>query len=382
MIIHRLFVVIKRCFFVKGYIMTDLEKARQTIDEADREIAKLFEKRMDAVKVVAEYKGKNGLPIFDEEREKKVISKNVARLENDSIKGYYDTLLRAFMGVSKQYQENLLKGLKIAFCGTEGAFAEIASKRIFPYGRVVAFGDFSGAYNAVLDGNCDCCVLPIENSYAGEVGQVIDLMFEGDLAVNGVYDMQVKQNLIGIKGAAISDVKTVISHPQALSQCNVYIKEHGFFSEQADNTAFAAKKVAQLNEKSVAAIASKETAELYGLEVIDHDINESAVNTTRFAVFSKSISQSAMDNERFILLFTVNDEVGALAKVVNIICAHGFNMRILRSRPVKNIPWQYYFYVEADGDRNSEEGKRMMKELSVCCEKLKIAGHYAASKTI
>ncbi len=367
---------------VRVLIMTELEKARQIIDETDREIAKLFEKRMDAVKLVAEYKAKNGLPIFDEEREKKIISKNVASLKNDSLKGYYDTFLRSFIGVSKKYQESLLKGLKIAFCGTEGAFAEIASKKIFPYGRTVAFGDFSGAYNAVLEGDCDCCVLPIENSYAGEVGQVIDLMFEGDLSVNGVYDMQVKQNLIGIRGAGIKDVKTVISHPQALSQCNVYINEHGFFKEQAANTAFAAKKVASLNEKSVAAIASKETAELYGLEVIDHDINESAVNTTRFAVFSRSSAQNSPDNERFILLFTVNDEVGALAKAVNIICAHGFNMRILRSRPVKNVPWQYYFYVEADGDRNSEEGQRMMKELSVCCEKLKIAGHYSAKKTI
>lgn len=362
--------------------MSELEKARKIIDEVDKEIAKLFEKRMDAVKIVAEYKEQNGLPIFDEEREKKILQKNVARLEDDSLKGYYDTLLRSFMDVSKKYQENLLKGQKIAFCGTQGAFAEIASKKIFPYGRTVAYGDFSGAYNAVLEGECDCCVLPIENSYAGEVGQVIDLMFEGDLAVNGVYDMQVKQNLIGVKGTRISDIKTVISHPQALSQCNVYIKEKGFFSEQSDNTAFAAKKVAALNDKSVAAIASKETAELYGLEVIDHDINESAVNTTRFAVFSKSISQSTTDNERFILLFTVNDEVGALAKAVNIICAHGFNMRILRSRPVKNVPWQYYFYVDASGDRNSEEGVRMMKELSVCCEKLKIAGHYSGEKTI
>lgn len=362
--------------------MTDLDKARQTIDEVDKEIAKLFEKRMGAVKVVAQYKGENGLPIFDEEREKKVIAKNVARLEEDGLKGYFDTLLRSFMDVSKRYQESMLKGLKVAFCGTEGAFAEIASKKIFPYGRTVAFGDFSEAYNSVLNGECECCVLPIENSYAGEVGQVIDLMFEGDLAVNGVYDMQVKQNLIGVKGAIIKDVKTVISHPQALSQCNVYIKENGFFSEQASNTAFAARKVAQLNDKTVAAIASKETAELYGLEVLDHDINESAVNTTRFAVFSRTMSQSAENNERFILLFTVNDEVGALAKVVNIICAHGFNMRILRSRPVKNVPWQYYFYVEADGDRNSEEGQRMMKELSVCCEKLKIAGHYIAQKTI
>lgn len=362
--------------------MTDLENARKIIDEVDLEIANLFEKRMSAVKTVAEYKGEHGLQIFDEQREKLILQKNVERLNNDELKPYYDILLRSFMDVSKKYQENLLSGMKVAFCGIEGAFAEIAAKRIFPHGRTISFSDFDSAYNSVLDGECDCCVLPIENSYAGEVGQVIDLMFSGDLTVNGVYDMPVKQNLIGVKEAKLLDIKKVISHPQALSQCNVYIKEHGFESEQVSNTAVAAREVAALGDKSVAAIASKETAEVYGLEVIDHDINESAVNTTRFAVFSKSKANNSSSNDKFILLFTVNNVVGALAKAVNIICAHGFNMRILRSRPVKNVPWQYYFYVEADGDQDSDEGKRMINELSVCCEKLKIAGHFAEEKTI
>lgn len=362
--------------------MTDLENARKTIDETDSAIADLFIKRMNAVKVVAKYKGERGLPIFDEEREKIILKRNVERLNSDELKSYYDILLRAFIDVSKKYQENLLSGMKIAFCGIEGAFAEIAAKNIFPQGRTVSFSDFDSAYKSVLDGECDCCVLPIENSYAGEVGQVIDLMFSGDLTVNGIYDMPVKQNLIGVKGASLSTVKKVISHPQALSQCNVYIKEHGFVSEQTTNTAVAARQVASLNDISVAAIASKETASVYGLEVIDHDINESAVNTTRFAVFSKSKANNSSSNGKFILLFTVNNVVGALAKAVNIICAHGFNMRILRSRPVKNVPWQYYFYVEAEGDQSSEEGKRMLNELSVCCEKLKVAGNFAETKSI
>lgn len=362
--------------------MTDIENARKIIDEADKEIAELFIKRMGAVKTVAEYKGERGLPIYDEEREKLILKRNVERLECDELKSYYDILLRSFIDVSKKYQENLLSGMKIAFCGIEGAFAEIAAKSIFPQGRTISFSDFDSAYKSVLDGDCDCCVLPIENSYAGEVGQVIDLMFSGDLTVNGIYDMPVKQNLIGIKGATLENIDTVISHPQALSQCNVYIKEHGFVSEQATNTAVAARQVAEMKDISVAAIASKETASVYGLEVIDHDINESAVNTTRFAVFSKSVANNSSANGKFILLFTVNNVVGALAKAVNIICAHGFNMRILRSRPVKNVPWQYYFYVEAEGDQSSDEGQRMLNELSVCCEKLKIAGNFSEAKSI
>lgn len=362
--------------------MSDLENARKIIDEADKEIAELFIKRMGAVKTVAQYKGERGLPIFDEEREKLILKRNVERLPSDELKSYYDILLRSFMDISKKYQENLLSGMKIAFCGIEGAFAEIAAKRIFPQGRTISFADFDSAYKSVLEGDSDCCVLPIENSYAGEVGQVIDLMFGGDLTVNGIYDMPVKQNLIGVKGATLENIKKVVSHPQALSQCNVYIKEHGFISEQATNTAVAARQVAALNDISVAAIASKETASVYGLDVIDHDINESAVNTTRFAVFSKSQVNNSKDNGKFILLFTVNNVVGALAKAVNIICAHGFNMRILRSRPVKDVPWQYYFYVEVEGDQSSDEGQRMLNELSVCCEKLKIAGNFSEAKSI
>lgn len=362
--------------------MTELDNARRIIDGADKEIARLFEERMSAVKTIAEYKAAHGLPIFDSEREKAVIEKNVGRIENDELKGYFSSLLTSFMDISKKYQENLLSGIKVAFCGEAGAFAEIAAKKIFPYSRTAAYGDFSSCYNAVLNDECSCCVLPIENSYAGEVGQVIDLMFEGDLSVSGVYDMSVKQTLVGIKGAVKSDVRKVISHPQALMQCGEYIKENGFAAEQAVNTAAAAKKVSELGDKSAAAIASAETAELYGLDIIDHDINESAVNTTRFAVFTKNISGKTEKNDGFILLFTVNDEVGALAKAVNIICAHGFNMRVLRSRPVKNIPWQYYFYVEANGDRNSDEAAKMLRELDVCCEKLKIAGHYSGKKTI
>lgn len=362
--------------------MSDLENARKIIDEADKEIAELFIKRMGAVKTVAQYKGERGLPIFDEEREKLILQRNVERLPSNELKSYYDILLRSFMDISKKYQENLLSGMKIAFCGIEGAFAEIAAKRIFPQGRTISFSDFDSAYKSVLEGECDCCVLPIENSYAGEVGQVIDLMFSGDLTVNGIYDMPVKQNLIGVKGATLENIKKVVSHPQALSQCNVYIKEHGFVSEQATNTAVAARQVAALNDISVAAIASRETASVYGLDVIDHDINESAVNTTRFAVFSKSQVNNSKDNGKFILLFTVNNVVGALAKAVNIICAHGFNMRILRSRPVKDVPWQYYFYVEVEGDQSSDEGQRMLNELSVCCEKLKIAGNFSEAKSI
>lgn len=358
--------------------MNKLEIARKQINEIDKEMADLFVKRMQAVKLVAEHKKEHGLPVLDASREEAVLEKNSAFIQDNDIKSYYVGFLQNNMELSKQYQHRLLEGLKVAYSGVEGAFASIAAKRIFPDGTLVSFGDFSSCYKSVVNGECDCAVLPIENSYAGEVGQVTDLMFNGSLYINGVYGLKITQNLLGVKGATIKDIKTVVSHPQALSQCADYIKEHNFNKIQEENTAVAAKKVAELNDKSIAAIASAETAELYGLEVIDHDINESDGNTTKFAVFSRVKNENVnAKGNRFLLLFTVKNEAGELAKAINVIGKYGFNMNALRSRPMKELAWQYYFYVEAEGDETSKEGKAMIKELLNHCDKLKIVGHFS-----
>ena len=356
--------------------MSELNQARQEIERIDREMEQLFEARLRAAEIIARYKERNGLPVFDPQREALLLEKNTALLNNNAYTSYYVSFLQAVMDISKRYQSRLLEGMRIAFCGVEGAFANIAAKKIFPSGNLISYSDFNSAYFAVQNGECDCCVLPLENSTAGEVGQVVDLMFSGSLYINGVYSLPVIHHLLGMAHANLSDVQKVISHPQALMQCAAYIKENGYEIVQASNTAAAAKTVAELNDVHIAAIASKETASLYGLKILDHDINERSANTTRFAVFSRSVNEYAGSENNFILLFTVKNDVGALAKAVNIISAHGFDMRVLRSRPVKDIPWQYYFYVEAKGDQNSDEGKRMLRELSVCCEQLKIVGHY------
>ncbi len=356
--------------------MTDIEIARNTIDSVDKEMAALFIRRMEAVKIIAQYKAKNGIPVYDAKREAEVIEKNASAFNNKDFAAHYVGYLQAVMNLSKQYQSSVLQGMRIAFCGVEGAFANIAAAKIFPDGRLISYPDFASAYNAVTAGECDCCVLPIENSTAGEVGQVVDLMFGGSLFVNGVYSLPIRHHLLGLQNAHRADIRKVVSHPQALMQCSKYISDHQYETLSSSNTAAAAKLVSMQADVSVAAIASKETAALYGLRILDHDINEKSVNTTRFAVFSRSQREHTAADDHFILLFTVNNQVGALAKAVNIISAHGFDMRVLRSRPVKDVPWQYYFYVEIKGDQASDEGKRMQRELSVCCEKLRIAGRF------
>ncbi|MEE1054210.1 MAG: chorismate mutase, partial [Acutalibacteraceae bacterium] len=199
--------------------MTELEKARQTINEVDKQMAELFKTRMDAVKAVAEYKRTHGLQVTDNAREAEVIRRNSKMVEDETLKSYYVDFLQHNMDISKNYQHRILEGMRVAFSGVEGAFANIAANKVFPDAIAVPHPDFKSAYDSVVNGDCDAVILPIENSFNGDVGQVMDLAFFGSLYINGVYDIGIVQNLLAIKGTTIDDVKTVISHPQALGQC-------------------------------------------------------------------------------------------------------------------------------------------------------------------
>ncbi len=356
--------------------MKDLDEARREINLCDKEIADLFTRRMRAVGDVAAYKAAHGLPIFDAAREDAVIAQNAEKVPED-LRPFYVSFLRDMMRVSKRYQSKLIEGLRVAYSGVPGAFAEIAAKKIFPAGTPVPFGSFADAYAAVENGKCDVAVLPIENSYAGEVGAVLDLMFCGSLFVNGVYNLKVSHCLVGVPGATKETVRRVFSHPQALDQCAPYLQKNGFAATECSNTARAAKEVSEKNDPAIAAIASEETAALYGLSILEKNINEAGENTTRFAVFSRSAQKSApQKHTAFILLFTVNHIAGALAKAINVLGAYGYNMRVLRSRPMKNHSWQYYFYVEAEGDETSPDGERMLRQLAAHCDLLRVVGHF------
>jgi chorismate mutase/prephenate dehydratase len=272
-------------------------------------------------------------------------------------------------------------GMRIAYSGVEGAFAHIAAGRIFPEGNRVSYGDFKAAYDAVVNGECSAAVLPIENSYAGEVGQTMDLIFSGTLYINGIYELEIHQNLLGLPEATVEDIRRVISHPQALSQCHDHIKMRSFETGEATNTALAAKTVAESGDLSLGAIASAETAEIYGLKVLEANINKSGENTTRFAVLSK-VQASTPALSSSVLMLTVKHEVGSLAEAIGIIGKYGYNMTALRSHPLRKHSWQYYFYVEIDGSTDTEGGKRMLEELNRVCDHLKVAGTFAPHSEI
>ena len=353
-----------------------LEEARNIINEVDSQMVQLFIKRMRVAEMVYEHKKEFGLPIFDPQREDAVIEKNTAQIEDDVLKGYYIDYIKHLMSVSRAYQYRMQNGLKVAYSGVEGAFAHIAAGRIFPESNRVSCRDFKAAYDSVVNGECDVAVLPIENSYAGEVGQTIDLIFSGDLFINGIYELEIHQNLLGIPGATMTDIKKVTSHPQALAQCHDYITLKGLDAEESSNTAVAAKMVAESNDKTLGAIASVETAEIFGLEVLEANINKSGENTTRFAGLSKVQANSSTLSSS-VLMFTVKHEAGSLANAISIIGKYGYNMTALRSRPLKKHSWQYYFYIEVDGTIATDNGEKMIDELNLVCDRLKVAGTFA-----
>ena len=332
--------------------METLEELRERIDSLDKTLREAFLARMQAAAAVAGYKAQHGLPVLDAAREEAVVEKNLAALAGDekAMAPYYEDFVRHNMALSRALQQALLGRGAVAYQGVEGAFSHIALRSLFPHARAVGFAAWAD-------------VLPFENSSVGDVSEVLDLCFSHPkLCVCDVYDLPVGQNLLGVPGAALGDVKTVFSHPQALHQCAGFIKTLGLAQQEAANTALAAQEVARRGDKALAAIASEETAGLYGLCVLARNINGSEDNTTRFIVIGKALREKG---NRFSLLFTVDHKAGALARVMRVIGEEGFNLECIKSRPMPHVAWEYYFYAELVGDCSGAAVCRTVRVLGV-----------------
>ena len=351
-----------------------LREARAEIDRVDREFARLFEERMKAVSLVAEYKKEAGKPIFDPKREEEILARAPERIKDENLRSYYSTFLRSVMDISKAYQSRLLTGMQVAFAGTEGAFAQIAAEKIFPDAKTVGFSDFEAAYRAVEEGVCDVAVLPLENSTGGDVGVVMDLAFFGSLSISGIYDVEIVQNLLGKKGTKKDQIRCVISHPQALSQCAPILKKLGVEQKEASTTAEAARLVAEGEDMTLCAIGSLQAAKQYGLEVLETHIQEKGGNTTRFAVFSRVPAEQKNPESQFVMGFTVKNEAGALAKAVSTIGSFGINLRAIKSRPTKKLTFEYYFFCEGEGDLTGKAGEELISALKENCMDVKVLG--------
>ncbi len=359
--------------------MSALKNQKNDIKKIYKEAARLFEKYMSAVEAVVAYNKENGASIDDRAFDKETINECLEFLINKDLSPYYREILKKQIEMSDSYERKLFGLDCVAYQGAEGAFGHIAAGNIFPTDNLKKYGTFAEVFDAIENGDAYKGVIPFENSYTGEVGEVLDLLYSHNVYIESIYDQPVRQNLIGIHGAEISDIKTVYSHPQALEQVSKYLN---MFLPRANciaytNTALAAKLVAKSGDKSIAAIASDKTAQLYNLSVLAKNINTSAANTTRFIVISKKLAKSG---NRFNLLFTVDHAAGQLAKVLSLIGEMGFNVENIRSRSVHGEPWKYYFYAEIEGTLNDSSAQKLLDEMNKRCDTVKILGHYVKSE--
>ena len=205
--------------------MNKLEQARAQIDAIDREMAKLYEARLDAVKDVIAYKIENDLPILDSGREQVVIEKNLQFIQNPDYKEYYESFIKFIMKESKAYQRTLQSHDKVGYCGVEGAFGHMVSEKLFPSNPKVGVSSFEEVFQMVVHSDVQYGVIPFENTNSGLVGEVLDLLMEYPVYIQSIYDQKIEQCLLGVPGSTLKDVEWVYSKDQALSQSKEFLKE-------------------------------------------------------------------------------------------------------------------------------------------------------------
>lgn len=353
--------------------MSLLDDARKRINAIDADMARLFEERMQAVEDVIRYKQEHQMQVLDTSREQYVIEHNTSYIQQGPYRDSYIEFITDMLAISRKYQRSIINRDLVGYSGTEGAFSHIAAEKVFPDHRKKSYATFEDVFQAIEERDIVYGVIPFENSYTGEVGEVLDLLMRYDVYINDIYDLKISQNLLGIKGASLADIKQVYSKDQAIYQSKKFLEGRGYELIPYPNTALAAEYVAKQQDKTKAAIAAKENAELYGLDILAEDINTSEQNTTRFIIVSKKLIPHG---NRFSLAFTTHHKAGALVHAMNIIAKYGFNMQSIKSRSIKERPWEYYFYVEIEGDLGEAREQHLIHELKEVCEEVKILGAY------
>ncbi|WP_319200878.1 bifunctional chorismate mutase/prephenate dehydratase [uncultured Ilyobacter sp.] len=353
-------------------MVKDLKTLRDEIEIIDKEMIKLYLRRMEIVKDVALYKQENGMEVLDRSRELELLDKTSSLVPDKDLRGYYRELLEKQMELSRDYQRKIL-GLKtkVAYQGVEGAFQHIALREIFEKCEENSYLTFEEVFRAVSSKEVDFGVLPIENSSTGEISEIFDLLRKYNCYITRVHSLKIEQHLLGIKGAKISDIKEVYSHPQGFLQSSKFLYGRGWKEIPYHNTAVSAKYVSDQRDKTKGTIGSYETASLYNLDILAESINTNDQNQTKFIVIS---SEKPKTGDTCALILTVPHESGSLMKIVDSIGRRGYNMLNIKSRPVKNVPWEYFFFIEFQGDMdNSEELIEELKENSLS---FKVVGRY------
>ena len=376
--------------------MESLQELRGQLDEIDAQIVELYQKRMDVCNKVGEYKVAAGRKVFDKQREQEKLAAVTAGVTNEFYKKGLTELYEQLMSMSRKLQYQLLtkKGAlgrlpfigvdkldvedaRIVFQGTEGAYSQAAMEKYFG-SDINSFHvqTFRDAMEAIEEGTADFAVLPIENSSAGAVNEVYDLLMEFENYIVGEVFLRIDHTLAGLPGTKLSDIERVYSHPQALMQSAKFLDEHRDWQQiSVANTAVAAKKVLEDNDCKKAAICSAYAAEFYGLEVLEEQVNHNEHNATRFIVVTNQ-KIFLKDASKISICFEAAHESGSLYHLLSHFIYNNLNMLKIESRPIEGRNWEYCFFVDFEGNMADGAVKNAIRGLREEARNLKILGNY------
>ena len=378
----------------------DLMELREQINEIDREMLDLFLRRMQVSSNVAEYKRKNGLPVLDAARERELLA-NIARQAGEDLDEYAVVLYSTILSLSRSYQHKKLspeskyaaiienarettaklfpEKARIACQGVEGAYSQIAASKMFKIPSILYFSSFDGVFAAIESGMCEYGVLPIENSTAGSVKRVYDLMVDHNLYVVRSMRVKIDHNLLSKPGTKLSDIGEIFSHEQAIDQCAAFLRTlKDVKVTVCPNTAVAARMVAESERGDVAALSSRDCAELYGLSALANSVQDKSNNYNRFNCVAKN-PQIYPGADRTSIMLVTPHKPGALYNVLARINALGLNLLKLESRPLPEREFEFMFYFDIEGSPYSPELLELISELESDSEEFKYLGTYAES---
>ena len=376
----------------------DLQEARNSISRIDEELTSLFVKRMELSKEIAAYKKDNHMAVFDRSREREVVN-HVCDLAGKDFESYIRVLYGTLLDVSRSYQRQLIgasSSLKervqeairntdpvfpsravVACQGVEGAYSQNACDKLFSLPNIMYFNSFSGVFQAVESGLCRYGILPIENSTAGSVNEVYDLMKKHNFYIVRSIKLRIDHNLLAKKGTKLSDIKEIYSHQQALDQCSEFLKGlKGVKITVCENTAVAAKFVAESERNDVAAISSKNCAELYSLSVLSNTVQNNDNNYTRFICISKSL-EIYPGADKVSMMFSIAHKPGALYNVVSRFSTLGLNLTKLESRPMPGKDFEFLFYFDLNASIYDEKVPELLGEFDDEFDQFTFLGSYS-----
>lgn len=375
----------------------DIKDYRKAIDQIDTQLLQLITERMKVAASIADYKKENNRPVLDSGREKEKIL-SVLDDTPEELKDYTPLLFSLLFEVSRSYQNrrigvnsDLTEKIKsavlntsqlfpekaiVACQGIQGANSQMACEKLFVYPKTLYFSSFEEVFSAVDKGLCDYGVIPVENSSAGSVNSVYDLMMTHRFYITRSIRLKIHHNLLAKPGVKLGDIRKIYSHEQDLNQCSSFLSSlENVRIIPCENTAFAAKKVAESDRRDIAALASEPCVGYYGLNCLAASVQNNDNNYTRFICISKKL-EIYPGADRTSLMMVIPHELGSLYKVLSRIYALGINLNKLESRPIPNKEFEFMFYFDLDIPVYSPKLIQLIGEFSTVCDEFQYLGSY------